>query len=65
MTSGAAPLLTNLNPNDIPPDVRKNSLILPPKAVLDNSEFIYPLSPTTKAQFDLLWREIRQQPVII
>jgi putative spermidine/putrescine transport system substrate-binding protein len=63
LTPGAAPLLTNLNPNEISPDASKNSLFLPPKAILDKSEFIYPLSPITRATFDRLWREIRQQQV--
>jgi putative spermidine/putrescine transport system substrate-binding protein len=64
-TAGTAPLLTSLQANEILPDIQKNSLILPPKSVLDNSEFIYPLSPTSKQQFDRLWQEIRQTKVVL
>jgi putative spermidine/putrescine transport system substrate-binding protein len=63
-TSGTAPLLTSLQPSEISPEIQKNSLILPPKAVLDKSEFIYPLAASSKQQFDRLWREIRQVKVI-
>jgi putative spermidine/putrescine transport system substrate-binding protein len=64
-TPGTAPLLTNINPGQILPDIQRNSLILPSKAILDKSEFIYPLSATTASQFDSLWREIRQTKVPI
>jgi putative spermidine/putrescine transport system substrate-binding protein len=52
--------MTSLNPSDIIPDVRKNSLMLPPKDILDKSEFIYPISAASKAQYDRQWQEIRQ-----
>jgi putative spermidine/putrescine transport system substrate-binding protein len=63
-TSGTAPLLTSLNPSEIPPEIQNNSLTLPPKSVLDKSEFIYPLAPNSQQQFDRLWREIRQAKII-
>ena len=62
-TSGTAPLLTSLNPSQVPTDIRKNLLILPPKSVLEKSEFIYPLSTASKSQFDRLWQEIRQTKI--
>ena len=64
-TPGTAPLLTNMNPSEILPDIQKNSLILPPKEVLDKSEFIYPLSPTSKLEYDRLWQEVRKPKVSI
>lgn len=60
LTSSVSPLLTSMNPGEILPDVRANSLVLPPKSVLDKSEFIYPLSSTKQIEYDLLWQEIRQ-----
>jgi putative spermidine/putrescine transport system substrate-binding protein len=63
-TTATAPLLTSMNPSEVLPDIQKNSLILPPKAVLAKSEFIYPLSDITKIQFDRLWQEIRQAKVM-
>lgn len=64
-TAGTAPLLTNLKASEISPEIQKNPLILPPKVVLDKSEFIYPLAPSSKQQFDRLWQEIRQTKVVL
>jgi putative spermidine/putrescine transport system substrate-binding protein len=60
LTSGTAPLLTSTAPTEILPDIRNDRLVLPPKDILDKSEFIYPLSATSQAQFDRLWREFRR-----
>ncbi len=62
-TGGVAPLLTNLPSANILPDIQRNSLTFPDRATLAKSEFIYPLSSTTQAQYDKLWREIRQTKV--
>jgi putative spermidine/putrescine transport system substrate-binding protein len=59
LTAGTAPLLTSLDASQILADVRNDRLALLPKTILDKSEFIYPLSSTSQAQFDRLWREIR------
>jgi putative spermidine/putrescine transport system substrate-binding protein len=64
-TPGTAPLLTSLNRDRILPDIQRNRLILPPKTILDKSEFIYPLTSTTESQFKSLWQEIRQSKVNI
>jgi putative spermidine/putrescine transport system substrate-binding protein len=65
LSSGAAPLLTSLPATNIPADLHINPLILPDRATLAKSEFIYPLSATTQAQFDKLWQKIRQAQVIL
>jgi putative spermidine/putrescine transport system substrate-binding protein len=62
LSSGAAPLLTNL---PAAADPHLNPLILPDRSILAKSEFIYPLSATTQAQFDKLWQEIRQAKVVL
>jgi putative spermidine/putrescine transport system substrate-binding protein len=62
-TSGTAPLLTSLPSTSILPDIQHNSLILPDRAILAKSEFLYPLSAPTQSQYDQLWREIRQAKV--
>ena len=59
LTSSGSPLLTSMNPSEILPDIRGNSLVLPPKDVLDKSEFIYPLSQKSQIEYDRLWQEIR------
>ncbi len=63
LTSSASTLLTSLNPNEILPDVRQNPLILPAQDILAKSEFIYPLSATSKTQYDRQWQAMRQVKV--
>jgi putative spermidine/putrescine transport system substrate-binding protein len=63
-TSGTAPLLTSLNSGEISPEIQNNPLTLPAQAILDKSEFIYPLPTSSQPQFDRLWQEIRQVKVI-
>jgi putative spermidine/putrescine transport system substrate-binding protein len=62
-TASISPLLTSLNPSEILSDIRQNSLLLPPKGILDKSEFIYPLSQASKTQYDRQWQELRQMKV--
>ena len=62
-TNATAPLLTSLTAGEISPDLQNRALVLPPKNILDKSEFIYPLSSKSKAQYDKLWREIRNTKV--
>jgi putative spermidine/putrescine transport system substrate-binding protein len=57
-TAGAAPLFTNMKPSKIIADIRQDVLTLPPKTIIDKSNFIYPLSPTSQSQYDRLWHEI-------
>ncbi len=60
LTSSVSPLLTSMNPSEILPDIRANSLILPPKDILNQSEFIYPLSQKSQLEYDRVWQEIRK-----
>jgi putative spermidine/putrescine transport system substrate-binding protein len=60
LTSSVSPLLTSMNPSEIIPDIRKNLLVLPPKDILNKSEFIYPLSAKSQLEYDRLWQKIRQ-----
>ncbi|WP_310415349.1 extracellular solute-binding protein, partial [Chamaesiphon sp. OTE_8_metabat_110] len=62
-TTTTAPLLTSLSDKQISPDIKRNSLTLPAKSILDKSEFIYPLSSTSQQQYDRLWQEIRSVPI--
>lgn len=60
LTSSGSPLLTSMNPSEIIPDIRNNSLVLPPKDILNKSEFIYPLPQKSQVEYDRLWQEIRK-----
>jgi len=45
---------------DLPPSLQNNPLILPELAILDESEFLQPLSKSTAETYRRLWREMRQ-----
>jgi putative spermidine/putrescine transport system substrate-binding protein len=60
LTSSVSPLLTSMKPSEILPDIRGNSLVLPPKDILDKSEFIYPLSAKSQIEYDRLWQDVRK-----
>jgi putative spermidine/putrescine transport system substrate-binding protein len=63
LTSSISPMLTSMKPSEILPDIRGNSLLLPPKDILNKSEFIYPLSQKSQIEYDRLWQEIRKARV--
>jgi len=54
-----SPIITDLNPADLPKDLRQNSLLLPDKSILDKSEFLKPLPKLADEEYQALWKEIR------
>jgi putative spermidine/putrescine transport system substrate-binding protein len=58
-TNAASPIITDVNRADLPEDLRKNPLLLPDSAVLDNSEFLKPLPKEAVKEYEDLWKEIR------
>jgi putative spermidine/putrescine transport system substrate-binding protein len=54
-----SPIITDLNPADLPKDLRQNSLLLPDKSILDKSEFLKPLPKLAVEEYQALWKEIR------
>jgi putative spermidine/putrescine transport system substrate-binding protein len=59
-TTGSSPIFTNLPPDRVPSDVQTNPLITPDRAILDRSEFLYPLSAKNKDFYPDLWQQIRR-----
>jgi putative spermidine/putrescine transport system substrate-binding protein len=59
-TPGSSPIFTNLPPDCVPSDVQNNPLIAPDRAILDRSEFLYPLSAKNKDFYPDLWQQIRR-----
>jgi putative spermidine/putrescine transport system substrate-binding protein len=57
--SSASPILTNTPPNSLITNLQQNALILPPKAILDRSEFLYPLSADDEKSYARLWQQMR------
>ena len=58
-SNAASPIVTTLNPVNIPQDVRENRVLLPDKSVLDKSEFLKPLPKAVDEEYEALWKEIR------
>ncbi|MEP0886333.1 polyamine ABC transporter substrate-binding protein, partial [Trichocoleus sp. ST-U3] len=58
-SNAASPIVTTLNPANIPQDVRENPVLLPDNSVLDKSEFLQPLRKAVDEEYQALWKEIR------
>jgi putative spermidine/putrescine transport system substrate-binding protein len=58
-TAGASPIFLNTSSKDIPDTIQGNSLLLPSKSVISQSEFIQPLPENIDKQYRQLWQEIR------
>lgn len=58
-TSAASPAILSLDKEALPKDLQKNLLVLMEGEVLDESEFLLPLSPRAQEQYQALWKEIR------
>jgi putative spermidine/putrescine transport system substrate-binding protein len=58
-SNAASPIVTTLNPANIPQDVRENPVLLPDNSVLDKSEFLQPLPKAVDEEYQALWKEIR------
>lgn len=59
LAKASSPLLTAMNPANLPPALRDNPILLPDRAILEASEFLLPLPAATVAQYESLWRKIR------
>ncbi|MFM8306413.1 MAG: substrate-binding domain-containing protein [Microcystis aeruginosa] len=58
-TSGLSPLILTQNPDQIPPDIKNNPLLVNPEAI-KKSDFLNPLSPATEQEYEQLWQAMRQ-----
>lgn len=56
---GISPAIAKINPNNLPKNLRENSLLLPDSPVFDKSEFLQPLPQSAVEQYEALWNEIR------
>lgn len=59
MTRSTSPILSNTNRSNLDEKLRDDLLLLPPKDVMEKSEFLLPLSEGAIAQYRQLWKEIR------
>ena len=58
-TSASSPILLNTSRDQLPEALKQDSLRIPPQKVMDNSEFLLPLSAETQQQYQQFWREMR------
>jgi len=58
LAKASSPLLSELNPADLPQALQDNPILLPDRAILEASEFLLPLPAATVAQYQSLWRKI-------
>ena len=58
-SNAASPIITSINPADLPKDLREHPLLLPDSSVLDKSEFLKALPESAVKQYQSLWKEIR------
>ncbi|MFP4133702.1 MAG: extracellular solute-binding protein [Halothece sp.] len=58
-TSASSPILLNGNQEEIPEDLRADQLRIPPAEILDQSEFLLPLSEATEEQYQTIWEKMR------
>ncbi|MEW5860739.1 MAG: extracellular solute-binding protein [Cyanobacteriota bacterium] len=56
----ASPVVTGMNPAELPQFLQTNSILLPDAQILDKSEFLFPLPQSTALAYRSLWQEIRQ-----
>jgi putative spermidine/putrescine transport system substrate-binding protein len=59
-TNAASPRILELKADELPKDIRNNPLLVVDAAMLDKSDFLYPLSVETQKQYEQLWREMRE-----
>lgn len=57
LSKATSPIPVNFKPNNIQPKLR--SILLPNPQIWQRSEFLLPLAPATKQQYDALWQKIR------
>ena len=59
ISDGASPLLTTIERVTLPRSLQQNAALLPPKDIIDKSEFIQHQPPEITAQYTKLWQEVR------
>lgn len=62
-SNATSPMITGVNRANLPEDLRNNRLLLPETSVLNNSEFLKPLSVSVQAEYLALWKEMRLSQV--
>jgi putative spermidine/putrescine transport system substrate-binding protein len=59
LTSGLSPVLLTEPREQIPRDILKDPFLASDRQVLERSEFLFPLSEKSQAEYNSLWKEMR------
>jgi putative spermidine/putrescine transport system substrate-binding protein len=59
LSHATSPLFVGVDSKTLPKDLQENRLLLPDSSVLDNSEFLKPLSKEALKEYEQLWTQIR------
>lgn len=60
LTAAASPLITNIPPQELSETLRNNPLLVPKSEVLEQSEFLEPLSKTAIGEYEQMWDRMRR-----
>lgn len=61
LTDTTSPIVVGMKPEELPKALRNNSLLLPNATILENSNFLQPLSKSSTEQYQKLWEKIRRE----
>lgn len=59
LSKAAFPMLTGINREELPKNLRENYLLFPKADIFQSSEFLLPISANAIQQYQALWQEIR------
>ncbi len=59
LTEATSPIIPGMSPDQLLPEWKQHPILLPSASILDNSEFLLPLSENTLEQYRILWQNIR------
>jgi putative spermidine/putrescine transport system substrate-binding protein len=59
LSHAASPVFADVEPTNLPKDLRENRLLLPDSKVLKKCEFLEPLPQKISQEYEKLWTEIR------
>ncbi|VXD24980.1 Periplasmic polyamine-binding protein of ABC transporter [Planktothrix serta PCC 8927] len=59
LTGTTSPIILGMNPQELPQSLRENPLLFPKASILENSDFLQPLSANSIKQYQQLWEKIR------
>jgi putative spermidine/putrescine transport system substrate-binding protein len=60
-SNASSPVILGMNPEEIPKDILKNSLLYPEPDILEKSEFLLPITPQIREEYEYLIKYIAME----